>query len=82
MENFIEIVQNYVNNNIDVIIPSDNGKICGYNSRDGFIIVGYDSDAGWGTEMFYDTDVIIKEYKSYLYILKNDTLHLIFGNKK
>lgn len=83
MEKLTELIDNYVNNNIGVIIENtNNGEICGYNDRSNCIIIGYSDNYGWPPEVLYPiTDIIIKKQRSYLYFSASEVLKLILGKE-
>lgn len=72
MNNNTTLLQIFANNNIGELYPVDGpdcfpkfGHICGYDHVD--LIVGFDSNVGWGNKAVDERDVILKEYKSYRY---------------
>ena len=46
-------------------VKAGSGYICGHDGES--IIVGYDDDHGWLAQYSVFADIILKEYKSYLY---------------
>ena len=77
-----DLLINYVHNNIDQVY-STNGvhypKLCGYNAQCGYMIFGFNDRYGWNDLAI--SDKIIKEYKSYSYLMSLSKVKFIITNE-
>lgn len=45
------------------------GKVCGYSPDNGWVIIGFNDARGWSKQSLLPTDVILKKYETYYYVM-------------